>query len=61
MEDQSVIKGKIYYKKGMRPKISHFWSKKGEQKRDEERRREEEEKKKRKNRRKVWKVWFSME
>ena len=60
MEDQSVIKGKIYYKKGMRPKISHFWSKKGE-KCDEERRREEEEKKKRKNRRKVWKLWFCME
>ena len=46
MEDQSAIKGKIKYKKGMRPKISHFWSNKGEQNMNERRRekgREEEE------------------
>ena len=36
MEDQSAIKGKIKYKKGMRPKISHFWSKKGDLKCEEE-------------------------
>ena len=53
MEDQSAIKGKIKYKKGMRPKISHFWSNKGEQNVKERRRekgrekgREEEEEEK---------------
>ena len=48
MEDQSAIKGNIKYKKGMRPKISHFWSKKGERnmkgRRREKRRRRREEK-----------------
>ena len=43
MEDQGAIKGKIKYKKRMGPKISHFWSKKGDPKREEEERRREEE------------------
>ena len=44
MEDQSAIKGKFKYKKGMGPKISHFFVYEGDTKREEkERRREEEE------------------
>ena len=44
LEDPSAIKGKIKYKKGMRTKISPFWSKKGDPKHEEEKRRREEEK-----------------
>ena len=53
MKDQSAIKGKIKYKKGMRPKISHFFlSKKGDQnvkkKRGEEKKKRKKKEKKRK-------------
>ena len=44
MEDQSAIKGKIKYKKGMRQKNLIFWSKKRELQREEEERRSEEKK-----------------
>ena len=39
MKNQSAIKGKFKYKKGMRPKISHLWSNNGDPKREEEERR----------------------
>ena len=51
MEDQSAIKGKIKYKKGMRPKISHFGLRR-ETQTVKKNRREEKKKRKRKKKKK---------
>ena len=54
MGDQSAIKGKIKYKKGMRPKISHFFGLRRETQNMKKNRGEEKNKrKKKKKKRKV--------